>query len=135
MQWARRMSQSLSSFEENLMDDTIETPQDLVRFFNSFKQTIARFFESANEQMTSSKLAKVTSHACNKEYAEQQKLLNDKDFIRVNCRVPASMDGSLHGRHHHHHHHGGHGHHGVRRNDVDEDRTDDMAQERERLKQ
>lgn len=133
MQWARKMSQSLSSFEE--LDD-IETPQDLVGFFKSFKHTIARFFESANEQMTSSKLAKVTSHACSKQYAEQQKLLNDKDFIRVNCRVPASMDGSHNTGRHHHHHHGGHGHHGGRRNEAEEDRTDtDMAHERERLKQ
>jgi len=123
MQWARRMSQSLYSFEEI---DEVENPQDLKKFFAEFKVAIERFFESANEQMTSSKLAKVTSHACSKEYAEQQKLLIDKEFMRVNCRIPASVDGSNAQKNLHQ----------AKRGENEDDRHDaEIAQERDRLKQ
>merc|ERR1719247_2125019 len=34
----------------------------------------------------------MTSQASHREYAERQRVLNDKDFIRANCRVPSSLE-------------------------------------------
>merc|ERR1719440_1096583 len=89
MTWIRRMAKSLSAFED--LDD-VESPQEILPFFEQLRDTIDKFFTQANEEMTSAKLWKLTSTARSKEYAEQQKLLSDKDFLRVNCRVPASLD-------------------------------------------
>jgi hypothetical protein len=133
MQWSRRMTKSLSTFEQ-IAD--VESKEDLVPFFLRLKQTVERFLTQANEDNTCAKLSKLTSQACSREYAEQQRLLNDKEFIRVNCRVNSSVDGHQHGQrmHHHHHGHGMHGHH--RNREQEEDRHDaEMVHDRERLKQ
>jgi len=136
MQWARRMIKSLSSFEEL---DELESPQDLVPFFHSLRQTVERFFTQANEEMSASKLSKLASQAGIKEYTEQQKLLADKEFIRANCRVPASLDAQRPhsaGRPGHGHHGHSHGHRGGRDQDEDRDEANQvgMSEDRERLK-
>jgi hypothetical protein len=134
MQWARKVAKSLSSFEEL---DELEGPQDIVEFFKSLSQTIDRFLTWANEEYSSSKLSKLTSQACSREYMEQQKLLTDKDFIRANCRIPATLDGQhAAGKHKHGHHSHGHSHHSHgHRMGNDEERHDvELAEERERLK-
>jgi len=133
-QWVRRVAKSLSSFEEM---DELEDPQDIVDFFRQLSQTVDRFLSWANDEYSSSKLSKLTSQACSKEYAEQHKLLNDKEFIRANCRIPASLDGqhAAAGKHKHGHHHGhGHHSHGHRGGNDDERHDAELAEERERLK-
>mmetsp|Transcript_104402 Transcript_104402/g.180322 ORF Transcript_104402/g.180322 Transcript_104402/m.180322 type:complete len:433 (+) Transcript_104402:3-1301(+) len=120
MQWAHRMSKSMASFEE--LED-IESPNDIVTFFASLLQTVDRFFRSI--EMPTTKLSKLTSQACTREHAEQQRLLSDKDFLRANCRVPATPDSratpDLRG------HRGGAG--------TEEERQEmEVASERDRLK-
>merc|ERR1712232_1149542 len=65
MQWARKVAKSLSSFEEL---DELDGPQDIVEFFRSLSQTIDRFLTWANEEYSSSKLSKLISQACSREY-------------------------------------------------------------------
>lgn len=89
MQWSRRMNKSFAPFEE--LDD-VDCPADILPYFASLAQTVDRFLAHAQEEMPMTKLSKITSQACTKEYQEQQRLLDDKDFIRANCRVPASLD-------------------------------------------
>jgi len=128
MHWARRITRSLSTFEEL---EEVEGPQDLINFFESLRQTVERFFTLAIRDQSYSKLSKITTQAHNKEYTEQQKLLNDKEFIRANCRVPATLDGG-----NHHKHGDGHGHtHRGREQDGENVYEQDMAHDRDRLKQ
>jgi len=124
MTWARKMARSFSSFE---VLDELDGPADLVPFFLSLKQTVERFFEAASRDMSTAKLSKITNQASGKQYIEQQALLVDKEFVRNNCRVPASLDAG-----HHHHHRDGHG---ARGREQEEDHANDVAQDRERLKQ
>lgn len=140
MQWARKITKSMGSFESEELDE-IESMQDVVPFFQSLSQTIDRFFTQANEEMPPSKLSKLTSHACSKEYQEQHKLLSNKEFLRANCRVPASLDGShvrphSAGRHGHGHSHNQHSHRGGREQQDEEiaTRAAEMTDDRDRLK-
>mmetsp|Transcript_68940 Transcript_68940/g.213858 ORF Transcript_68940/g.213858 Transcript_68940/m.213858 type:complete len:593 (-) Transcript_68940:102-1880(-) len=88
-QWARRMTKSLESVEDM---GPVETPNDMLPFFEALSKVISRFLTNAHNEMPSTKLAKLTSQASGKEYAEQQRLLTDKEFMRMNCRVPATLD-------------------------------------------
>merc|ERR1719181_1278007 len=133
MLWARKMAKSFSTFDDDHPLDEVDAPQELPLFFEQLEQRVERFFTQANADFAPAKLWKVTSQACGKEYAEQQKLMSDKEFIRVNCRVPASLDAGQpsgrpghHGHHAHHGHHGhghGHGHHHGQRTENEEDRN------------
>jgi len=91
--WAEKLRRSFSSFEQLA---PVDCPADVAPFFAALSQTIDRFFAHAHSQMAPSKLAKLTCQAGGKEYAEQQKLLGDKEFMRMNCRVPATLDSHRH---------------------------------------
>merc|ERR550537_1654927 len=89
--WASRMSKSLAAFDEPAR---IEKPTDLVPYFNSLHRTIEKFVNHVATQISTGKVQRKTmSQAASKEYHEQARLLNDKDFLKSNCRVPASIDG------------------------------------------
>jgi len=89
-QWSQRMSISLSSFDPDM--DPIEAHQGVMPYFANLVDTVDRFMTYAHQDMPTAKLAKMTTQATSKEYAEQQRLLTDKEFNRANCRVPASLD-------------------------------------------
>merc|ERR1711988_1416325 len=89
--WANRMSRSLAAFEDPM---PIDKPADLLHFFQQLQITVEKFITHIQAQLSSGKVQRKTmSQAASKEYHEQARLLNDKDFIRSNCRVPASVDG------------------------------------------
>merc|ERR1719316_857363 len=72
--WANRMSKSLAAFEDPVV--------------------IEKFVAHIQAQLSSGKVQRKTmSQAASKEYHEQARLLNDKEFIRSNCRIPAAVDG------------------------------------------
>merc|ERR1712118_588609 len=88
---ATRMSKSLASFDE---PSRLEKPADLPPFFVSLHRTIVKFVNHVATQISTGKVQRKTmSQAASKEYHEQARLLNDKDFLKSNCRVPASVDG------------------------------------------
>eukprot|EP00927_Polykrikos_kofoidii_P036014 TRINITY_DN30465_c0_g1_i1.p1 TRINITY_DN30465_c0_g1~~TRINITY_DN30465_c0_g1_i1.p1 ORF type:complete len:700 (-),score=131.53 TRINITY_DN30465_c0_g1_i1:200-2242(-) len=87
--WTHRMRASLAAFETL---DVVESPKDIIPFFSDMAQTIDRFMTRADTDLPAAKLCKLTSQATSREHAEQSKLLSDKDFLRSNCRVPASLD-------------------------------------------
>merc|ERR550537_741731 len=89
--WCHRMSKSLAAFDE---PSRIEKVTDLVPYFNSLHRTIEKFVNHVATQISTGKVQRKTmSQAASKEYHEQARLLNDKDFLKSNCRVPASVDG------------------------------------------
>lgn len=87
--WTERMRESLVGFESL---EPVNCSKDLIRYFTDFAQVVDRFMSRAGVDLPVAKLFKLTSQATSKEYAEQSKLLNDRDFVRANCRVPASLD-------------------------------------------
>merc|ERR550537_51396 len=89
--WASRMSKSLAAFDE---PSRLEKPADLPPYFMSLNRTIEKFVSHVATQISTGKVQRKTmSQAASKEYHEQARLLNDKDFLKSNCRVPASADG------------------------------------------
>merc|ERR1719160_353349 len=89
--WASRMSKSLAAFDE---PSRLEKPADLPPYFVSLHRTIEKFVNHVATQISTGKVQRKTmSQAASKEYHEQARLLNDKDFLKSNCRVPASVDG------------------------------------------
>lgn len=89
--WANRMSRSLAAFEDPV---TIDKPADLLPYFQQLQHTVEKFIAHIQGQLSSGKVQRKTmSQAASKEYHEQARLLNDKEFIRSNCRVPVSADG------------------------------------------
>merc|ERR1711985_204714 len=89
--WAGRMSKSLAAFDE---PPRLEKPADLPPYFNNLEKTIEKFVKHVATQISTGKVQRKTmSQAASKEYHEQARLLNDKDFLKSNCRVPASVDG------------------------------------------
>jgi hypothetical protein len=89
--WSNRMSKSLAAFEDPVL---IDKPADLLQFFQQLQHTIEKFVAHIQAQLSSGKVQRKTmSQAASKEYHEQARLLNDKEFIKSNCRVPVSADG------------------------------------------
>jgi len=89
--WANRVSKSMSAFEE---PTTVDKPSDIVPFFQSRLRTTDKFLNHIQLQLTTGKVQRKTVfQAASKEYHEQARLLNDKEFLRCNCRIPATADG------------------------------------------
>jgi len=89
--WANRMSRSLAAFEDPV---NIDKPADLLPYFQQLQHTVEKFIAHIQGQLSSGRVQRKTmSQAASKEYHEQARLLNDKEFIRSNCRVPVSADG------------------------------------------
>jgi len=87
--WTQRMTRSMMHVEDL---ERVDCQADLPRYFASLSQAVDKFLTQARADMPSNKLSKLMSQATSKEYAEQQRLLTDKEFMRANCRVPASLD-------------------------------------------
>lgn len=87
--WTHRMTRSMVHIEDM---ERVDCQADLPRYFASLSQAVDKFLTQARADMPSNKLSKLMSQATSKEYAEQQRLLTDKEFMRANCRVPASLD-------------------------------------------
>jgi hypothetical protein len=89
--WANRVSKSMSAFEEPVL---VDKPHDIVPFFQSLLRTTDKFLGHIQMQLQTGKVQRKTVfQAASKEYHEQARLLNDKEFLRCNCRIPATADG------------------------------------------
>lgn len=88
--WATRMRSSLSMFEEFVR---VDKPSELLLFFQQMQRAVDKFINHIVKQISEGKVQrKNMSQVASKEYHEARRLLADKDFLKVNCRVPASMD-------------------------------------------
>lgn len=127
--WSSRISRFMAGVESfGAPDSTSKLPS----FFSVLQEVLERFFANVHQDTQDAKLAKLSSQAGSKEFAEQQKLLTDKDFLRVNCRVPGTREQALANEVHHqegskkkHHHHG---------ISEEERQENEVALDRERIK-
>lgn len=88
--WANRMGRSLSLFEDCVR---VDKPADLLVFYQQMQRAVDKFIAHIVQQISSGKVQrKNMSQVASKEYHEARRLLADKDFLKVNCRVPASLD-------------------------------------------
>merc|ERR1712193_2820 len=93
--WSNRMSKALGPFDDPGQPLVrVEKPADLPAYFRSLHRSVEKFVDHVAKQLSTGKVQKKTmSQAASKEYHEHARLLNDKDFLKSNCRVPASADG------------------------------------------
>merc|ERR1719382_1034492 len=88
--WTSRVARSLASFEECTR---VDKPADLPLYFQQMQRAVDKFIAHIVQQISSGKVQrKNMSQVASKEYHEARRLLADKDFLKVNCRVPASLD-------------------------------------------
>jgi len=88
--WANRMGRSLAMFEDCTK---VEKPADLPVYFSQMQRAVDKFIAHIVQQISTGKVQrKNMSQVATKEYHEARRLLADKDFLKVNCRVPASLD-------------------------------------------
>merc|ERR1712232_1044647 len=88
--WAQRMGRALSMFEEPVR---VDKPNDLLNYFQQMQRAVDKFIAHIVQQISSGKVQrKNMSQIASKEYHEASRLLTDKEFLKVNCRVPASLD-------------------------------------------
>lgn len=88
--WAARVGRMLTPMEEPVK---VDGPVDFKPFFMRLDDTCRKFVAHVSQQLQRRQLArkdlvKVAKH----EYKEQARLLTDKEFMKVNCRVPAAAD-------------------------------------------
>merc|ERR1712187_380459 len=84
------MCRALSMFEDPIR---IDRPSDLLNFFEHMRRAVDKFIAHIVQQISSGKVQrKNMSQVASKEYHEASRLLTDKEFLKANCRVPASLD-------------------------------------------
>jgi len=89
--WTAKVGNLVSSHDEPVR---VEGPQDLLKFFKHFHETVGKFVHNVNEQIVDGKITrKALVDTMRKEYNEQALLLRNKDFLEKNCRVPPTADG------------------------------------------
>merc|ERR1719262_1666741 len=85
--WCRRQNQSLLAFEEPVV---LESHAQLQDYFLQLKDTVGKFLAHIPQQALVGKVQKKTGQQLRaKEHHERGRLLNDKEFIRSNCRISA----------------------------------------------
>jgi hypothetical protein len=88
--WTARVGQLLSAFEEPVQ---VQRPADLPAFFRRLDAAVRNFLEHVRSQISESKInRKILSQVHTRENNEQARLLANDQFLRTNCRVPASAD-------------------------------------------
>lgn len=116
--WATRVGQLLSILEE---PTKVEEAKDLAGFFKKMETAVERFIGDVSSKIHDGKITrKALLQVMSKEYNEQARILNNADFLRVNCRVPAAADGP--------------GRPSSRQGSAEDDPTTAFAEDRERCK-
>jgi len=88
--WTARVGQLLSAFEEPVQ---VQGPADLPAFFRRLDGAVQKFTGYVSSQIGESKITrKILSQVLTRENNEQARLLANDQFLRSNCRVPASAD-------------------------------------------
>jgi DNA repair exonuclease SbcCD ATPase subunit len=88
--WTARVGQLLSAFEESVQ---VQSPTDLPLFFDKLEVAVERFIAHVTQQIGENKVTrKILSQVSTRENNEQARLLANEQFLKSNCRVPASAD-------------------------------------------
>jgi hypothetical protein len=88
--WANRIGKSLAMFEDCRK---VDKPSDLIPFFQEMQKAVDKFIAHIVQQISAGKVQrKNMSQVASKEYHEASRLLTDREFLKANCRVPASLD-------------------------------------------
>lgn len=88
--WTTRVGALLSAFEE---PGQVQGPTDLPVFFRRLDSAVQKFLAYVGSQIGDSKITrKILSQVHTRENNEQARLLANDQFLRSNCRVPASAD-------------------------------------------
>jgi len=88
--WANRIGKSLAMFEDCRK---VDKPADLIPFFQEMQKAVDKFIAHIVQQISAGKVQrKNMSQVASKEYHEASRLLTDRDFLKANCRIPASLD-------------------------------------------
>jgi len=88
--WANRVGRTLTMFEDCVK---VEKPADLQMFYHQLSRGVDKFIAHIVQLISSGRVQrKNMSQAASKEYHEARRLLADKEFLKANCRVPASLD-------------------------------------------
>jgi len=89
--WTARVGQLLVAFEDPV---DVKGPKDLPAFFSRLEVAVEKFVKFVDQQLRDVKITrKGLSQVQTREYNEQAKLLASEQFLRANCRVPATADG------------------------------------------
>merc|ERR1719240_2512858 len=84
------MGRSLQMFDDCIR---VDVASDLPVYFGQMQRAVDKFISHIVQQISSGKVQrKNMSQVASKEYHEASRLLTDKDFLKANCRVPASLD-------------------------------------------
>jgi hypothetical protein len=93
--WANRVGRLLREPVMFLPEEfsKVDKPADLEKFSEGLAKGVDKFIAHIVQLISSGKVQrKNMSQAASKEYHEARRLLADKDFLKANCRVPASLD-------------------------------------------
>ncbi|KAF4661147.1 hypothetical protein FOL47_006804 [Perkinsus chesapeaki] len=89
--WAERVNKSMGAFEDQMDLSSPQCYQALAQYFERLPKTIELFCAHVKEQLASGKVRiKSATQAKSRAVREQNDLLNDEEFGRVNCRVRSS---------------------------------------------
>merc|ERR1740121_1839891 len=106
MQWGKRIGGSLQQVEEDLasrgklrrelprLDWNSDAPSRsrLPEYFAALAETVDTFLAIHREEVPATRMCKLLGQAGQKEYTEQQNLLANQEFRRLNVRVAATLD-------------------------------------------
>eukprot|EP00929_Paragymnodinium_shiwhaense_P120905 TRINITY_DN92970_c0_g1_i1.p1 TRINITY_DN92970_c0_g1~~TRINITY_DN92970_c0_g1_i1.p1 ORF type:complete len:563 (+),score=195.16 TRINITY_DN92970_c0_g1_i1:97-1689(+) len=89
--WSAKIGQLFASLEEPVR---VEGHADLTPFFRKLEIAVDKFIARVSQQIADQKITRnALLQLMSKEYNEQEKLIkSDKEFLRQNCRVPATAD-------------------------------------------
>jgi len=88
--WATKINKSMQGFEDPI---PIDSQDELYAYFVQFQGTVDRFLQHIQNQLAGGKAQKKSiPQAQAKEYHEQARLLNDKEFLKSNCRIAVGPD-------------------------------------------
>lgn len=88
--WATRVGALLKSFDEPV---ECQAPSDLPAYFLRLDGTIKKFVAHATRQLKEGKITRTALiEERKKENKKEEKLLTNEQFIKNNCRVPATAD-------------------------------------------
>jgi len=90
--WTARVGQLLSAFDSE-GPVQVQGPGDLPIFFRRLDAAVQKFLSHVGQQMGESKInRKILSQVLTRENNDQARLLTNVEFLKSNCRVPASAD-------------------------------------------
>lgn len=125
--WTERMSRSVTSITPFEPLRPVECPEELPDFFAEMADAVDSLLDQARAEQPMAKIVRVACQVEEKERAEQMHMLEDKELMKANCRVPASLD-------HPFAEDLRRAHSAVYRARAEEEEQKDFAHERERMK-